>query len=117
MPNLPAPLPSVTPRDALPGAFAGLDLCLEQRLGSPGKTIVPVIAEVLCSAGITEMTEIVDRQLHRSRKAIRLLPPWTWHIASTMAPSVRLGSPVMVPDRPCHGWMSVPYAGPGSWTG
>jgi hypothetical protein len=80
-----------TPRDAPGGVEAGLDLYLEQRLGIPGKTVVPVIAEVLCSAGITEMTEIVDRQLHRPRKAIRLHAPWTWHIASTMAPSVRLG--------------------------
>ena len=81
-----------TPRDATEGVAAGLDQCLEQRLGIPGKTVVPVIAEVLCSAGITEMTEIIDRQLHRPRKAIRLHTPWTWHIASTMAPSVRLGS-------------------------
>jgi len=81
-----------TPRDAPGGVSAGLDLCLEQRLGIPGKTVVPVIAEVLCSAGIAEMTEILDRELHRPRKAIRLHAPWTWHIASTMAPSVRLGS-------------------------
>ena len=85
-------LPLTTPRDIPAGSADGLDLCLEQRLGVPGKTVVPVIAEVLCSAGITEMTEIVDRQLHRPRKAVRLLSPWTWHIASTMAPSVRLGS-------------------------
>jgi len=95
--------------NAEPSVVTGLDICLEERLGLPGKTIVPVIAEVLCSAGITEMTEIVDRQLHRSRKAIRLLAPWTWHIASTMAPSVRLrGSG--------EGTGSVPSAGPGSWT-
>lgn len=81
-----------TPRDAGGSVADGLDLCLEQRLGVPGKTVVPVIAEVLCSAGITEMTEILDRQLYRPRKAIRLLSPWRWHIASTMAPSVRLGT-------------------------
>lgn len=80
-----------TPRDAPGSVASGLDLCLEQRLGIPGKTVVPVIAEVLCSGGITEMTEIVDRQLHRPRKAIRLQAPWTWHIASALAPSVRLG--------------------------
>jgi hypothetical protein len=80
-----------TPRDAPGGIADGLDICLEQRLGIPGKAVVPVITEVLCSAGITEMTEIIDRQLHRPRRAIRLLSPWTWHIASTMAPSVRLG--------------------------
>jgi hypothetical protein len=78
-----------TPRDA-PGVARGLDVCLEERMNLP-KTTVPVIAEVLCSAGIAEMTEFVDRQMHRPRRAIRLLAPWTWHIASTMAPSVRLG--------------------------
>ncbi len=85
-------LPLTTPRDSHGSVAGGLDLCLEQRLGALAKTSVPIIAEVLCSANITEMTEILDRQMHRSRKAIRLLPPWTWHIASTMAPSVRLGS-------------------------
>ncbi|MGA2121250.1 MAG: hypothetical protein ABSG49_04310 [Methanoregula sp.] len=80
-----------TPRDVPESVAPGLDVCLEQRMGIPGKTTVPVITEVLCSAGITEMTEIIDRQLHRHRKAVRLLAPWTWHIASTLAPSVRLG--------------------------
>lgn len=80
-----------TPRDAPGNVTCGLDRCLEDRLQVTGKTVVPVIAEVLCSAGITGMTEIIDRQLHRPRKAVRLLPPWTWHIASTLAPSVRLG--------------------------
>lgn len=85
-------LPLTTPRDTTWSIAEGLDVCLEQRLGLRGKTVVPIIAEVLCSAGITEMTEILDRQLHRPRKAIRLLPSWTWHLASIMAPSVRLGS-------------------------
>jgi hypothetical protein len=84
-------LPLTTPRDVCGSSADGLDVCLERRLGVPAKTLVPVIAEVLCSAGITEMTEFLDRQLHRPRKAIRLLSPWTWHIASVMAPSVRLG--------------------------
>jgi hypothetical protein len=92
-----------TPRD-LPGGIArGLDFCLEERLGIPGKTVVPVITEVLCSAGITEMTEIIDRQMHRPRKAVRLLPPWTWHIASTLAPSVRLGGV----DTASLSWMDM----------
>jgi hypothetical protein len=83
-------LPLTTPRDGPEGVADGLDRYLEQRLDVQGKPLVPVIAEVLCSAGIAEMTEVIDRKLHRPRKAIRLLPPWTWHIASTMAPSVRL---------------------------
>jgi hypothetical protein len=79
-----------TPRDP-PDISNGLDLCLEKRMAVPGKTVVPIIAEVLCSAGIAEMTDILDRQLHRPRKGIRLLPPWTWHIGAALRPSVRLG--------------------------
>lgn len=79
-----------TPRGSAGDLRDGLDRCLEQRLGMQEKNTVPIIAEVLCSAGIAEMTEILDRQLHRSRRAVRLLPPWTWHIASALAPSVRL---------------------------
>lgn len=94
-----------TPRDTHLGSVApGLDICLEERLRVPGKTTVPVIAEVLCSAGIAEMTEIIDRQMHRPRRAVRLLQPWTWHIASTLAPSVRLGG---AGDGPSLSWMDI----------
>jgi len=94
-----------TPRDTIAGSVTpGLDCCLEERLRVTGKTVVPVIAEVLCSAGITEMTEIIDRQMHRPRRAIRLLPPWTWHIASTLAPSVRLAGGV---DGSSVSWMDL----------
>jgi hypothetical protein len=75
-------LPLKTPSDAAPETFRGLDRCMEERLRIPGKTVVPVLAEVLCSAGIGETTEIMDRISHRPYKGIRLLPPWTWHIAS-----------------------------------
>jgi hypothetical protein len=70
----------------------GLDRCLEQRLQISGKAAAPVIAEVLYSAGIAEPALIADRYIHHERRGIRLVAPWTWHIASTMAPSVRLGS-------------------------
>jgi len=82
-----------TPPDAAEKPLDGLDRCIEERLKIPGKTVVPVIADVLCSAGIAETTEIMDRFSHRPRKGIRLLPPWTWHAASPMAPTVKpLGS-------------------------
>jgi hypothetical protein len=64
----------------------GLDRCIEERLKISGKKVVPVIAGVLCSAGIAETTEITDRLSHQSRKGIRLLPPWTWHTASGKVP-------------------------------
>jgi hypothetical protein len=70
----------------------GLDRCLEQRLHISGKAAAPVIAEVLCSAGIAEPALIADRHIRHERRGIRLIEPWTWHIASTMAPSHRLGS-------------------------
>jgi hypothetical protein len=82
-----------TPPDTAEKPLDGLDRCIEERLKIPGKTVVPVIADVLCSAGIAETTEIMDRVSHRPRKGIRLLPPWTWHAASPMAPTVKpLGS-------------------------
>lgn len=80
-----------TPQGTGGGEGYGLDRCLEERLHIPGKTAAPVIAEVLCSAGIAEPALIPDRHAHRQLRGIRLLPPWTWHIASTLTPSVRLG--------------------------
>jgi hypothetical protein len=85
-------LPLKTPPNAGPETQRGLDRCIEQRVRIPGKTVVPVLAEVLCSAGITETTEILDRISHRPLKGIRLLPPWTWHIASPGVPAI---SPVV----------------------
>jgi hypothetical protein len=79
-----------TPPDSIEKSPDGLDRCIEERLNLPGKTVVPVIVDVLCSAGIAETTEIMDRVSHRPRNGIRLLPPWTWHAASAMVPTVRL---------------------------
>lgn len=94
-----------TPRDMITGSVApGLDACIEERLRVTGKVVVPVIADVLCSAGIAEMTEIIDRQMHRPRRAVRLLPPWTWHIASTLAPSLRLAGGA---DGSSISWMDL----------
>jgi len=78
-----------TPLNAAEKLPDGLDRCIEERLRIPGKTAVPVIVDVLCSAGIAETTEITDRFSHRTQKGIRLLPPWTWHAASAMTPAVR----------------------------
>ncbi len=81
-------LPLTTPKDAPDYITKGLDSCLEQRLQVSGKTVVPVIAEVLCSAGIAGQIELLDKQLHRPRKAIQLLPAYTWHIASPVPASL-----------------------------
>ncbi|MFA4861345.1 hypothetical protein [Methanoregula sp.] len=96
-----------TPQNALVIPDDGLDRCIEERLHLPGKTIVPVIAEVLISAGIAESAEILERGFPHPRKGIRLLSPWTWHVAS---PSVR---PMNLPgsggdeSSPSLSWMSV----------
>ena len=78
-----------TPQNAADKPQDGLDRCIEERLRIPGKTAVPVVVDVLCSAGIAETTEITDRLSHRTKKGIRLLAPWTWHAASAMTPAVR----------------------------
>jgi hypothetical protein len=84
-------LPLATPRDPAMGLEDGLDRCIEGRLNLPGKTVVPVIFDVLCSAGIAEPVQVTDRRTPRTRNGMRLLPPWTWHIGATTAPAVRFG--------------------------
>jgi hypothetical protein len=68
---------------------------------------VPVIVDVLCSAGITETTELMDRHAHRPRKAVRLLPPWTWHAASAFSPAVRLPGSGNDNEPSSLSWMSM----------
>lgn len=94
-----------TPQGTDAAGEDGLDRCLEGRLHIPGKAAAPVIAEVLCSAGIAEPALIPDRHAHRERRGIRLVPPWTWHIASMMAPSVRFGS--NAGGAPGMSWMDL----------
>jgi hypothetical protein len=83
----------------------GLDRCIEGRLHIPGKTAAPVIAGVLCGAGIAEPSLIADRHARNERRGIRLFPPWTWHIASVMAPSLRLGG--SGGDDPSLTWLDI----------
>jgi hypothetical protein len=94
-----------TPKDAGDRVEDGLDRCIGERLHIPGKTAAPVIAEVLCSAGIAEPVMIADRHVRTQRRGIRLLAPWTWHIASLIAPSVRLGGTGR--DDPGLSWLDL----------
>jgi hypothetical protein len=96
-----------TPPDAAEKPLDGLDRCIEERLKIPGKAVVPVIVDVLCSAGIAETTEIMDRVSHGPRKGIRLLSPWTWHAASAMAPTVRLQGSGNDDESSLVSWMSM----------
>jgi hypothetical protein len=95
-----------TPREAPEGLAVGLDRILEDRLRVEGKTTVAVISEVLAGAGIVESAEILDRLLHRPRKAIRLLPSWTWHIASAMTPQLKLAG-TGSENTSSLSWMSI----------
>jgi hypothetical protein len=96
-----------TPTGAAQKPEDGLDLCIEERLRVQGKTVVPVIVDVLCGAGIAETTEIMDRLAHRPRKAVRLLPPWTWHAASVLSPAVRLPGSGNDNEPSPVSWMSM----------
>jgi hypothetical protein len=95
-----------TPRDAPDGLAEGLDRCLEGRLNVPAKNIVPVIFDVLIAAGIAEPAELRERHNPYPRKAIRLLPAWTWHIASTLTPQAKLAG-TGVGDSSAMSWMSI----------
>jgi len=96
-----------TPPDIVEKSLDGLDRCIEARLKIPGKTVVPVIVDVLCSAGIAETTEIMDRVSHRSRNGIRLLHPWTWHAASAMVPTIGLQGSGNDNESSLASWMSM----------
>jgi hypothetical protein len=99
-------LPLTTPKDPPDGAAEGLDLCLEGRLSVPQKATVPVIAEVRGSAGIAAPAQVIERQFINPRKALRLLPEWTWHIASTMSPRAKLAG-AGIADTSALSWMSI----------
>jgi len=99
-------LPLVTPRDA-PGHIAeGLDRVLAARLKVAEKSTVQVIADVLNAAGITEPAEVLDRDMHRPRRSLRLLPAWTWHIASAATMQAHSAG-VMHDGTPSLSWMST----------
>jgi hypothetical protein len=70
-------------------ATEGLNRCLEKRLNlTESDPCAAVIAGVLCSAGIAEKAEVLDSVSHARSRGVRLLPPWTWHIASAPTPSL-----------------------------
>ena len=96
-----------TPPNASDTPQDGLDRCIEKRLNIPGKTAVPVVVDVLCSAGIAETTEILDRFSHQARNGIRLLPPWTWHTASALTPAVRFQGSGNDDTTSSMSWMSM----------
>ncbi|MFA7695352.1 MAG: hypothetical protein WCX63_07440 [Methanoregula sp.] len=64
------------------GILPGLGEYLSERIGGDQAAAVPVIAEVLISAGLAEPAEVLDAATHTQMRGLRLLSVWTWHIAS-----------------------------------
>jgi len=60
----------------------GLGDGLAQRLGGDQAAAAAVIADILVSTGLAEPAEVLDATTHTQIRGIRLLPAWTWHIAS-----------------------------------
>ena len=86
----------------------GLDRCLEQRLNLKGsEPCAIVIASVLCSAGIAEKTEVLDRVSHVRYRGVRLLSPWTWHSASAPTPSLSTAGGGTESNTSPEPWMSL----------
>jgi hypothetical protein len=96
-----------TPRDAAVKPEDGLDRCIEVRIRMTEKNAVPVIVDVLCSAGIAEPAELLDRVSHRPRKAVRLLSPWTWDAGPVSVPATRYPGPEPGDDSSPLSWMSM----------
>jgi hypothetical protein len=96
-----------TPLNTSEKIHDGLDRCIEKRLQIPGKTAVPVVVDVLCSAGIAETTEIMDRFSHQTRNGIRLLPAWAWHTASPLTPAIRFQGSAQDDTTSPLSWMSM----------
>ncbi len=83
----------------------GFDRVLELRLGADGSNAAAAVADVLVLAGIAEVTEIQDRCTHTRTSGLRLLPAWTWHIASEIP--IPLQSPLLLPDaEPPAAWLA-----------
>jgi len=83
----------------------GFDRVLELRLDANGRNAAAAVADVLVQAGFAEVTEIQDRCTHTRTSGLRLLPAWTWHIASE-TPTL-LQSPALLSDaEPPAVWLA-----------
>jgi hypothetical protein len=76
----------------------GLDVHLALR-GIEGEGAAVAIAEVLIQAGIAQKVSNPDRRSRRVVQGVRLLPSWTWHIASDPKDPIPLtGTTAHVPE-------------------
>ncbi|MEI7855895.1 MAG: hypothetical protein WCH85_00140 [Methanomicrobiales archaeon] len=86
----------------------GLDQCLAVRQDLTGDLpCASVVTDVLCRAGIADKTEVVDTKSHARTRAVRLLPPWTWHSASAPVASPSPAGTGTGSDTPPDPWMSL----------
>jgi len=86
----------------------GLDQCLGQRLNLTGDIpCATAVTDVLCSAGIAERTEVIDSASHTRNKGVRLLAPWTWHVASVPVSSPSSAGAGTDRNTPPSPWMSL----------
>ena len=65
-----------------PETRPGLADCLSERIGRDQSAAVPVVADILVTAGLAEPAEVLDTATHTKSRGIRLLQAWTWHIGS-----------------------------------
>jgi len=101
-------LPLHTKKSTESGTAESLGQCVAQRLSLPEDVSrTDVIADLLCHAGISEKTEVIDRASHAKSRGVRLLPPWTWHSASTPVSHLPTKAAEPGKDTPPDPWMSL----------
>jgi hypothetical protein len=84
----------------------GLDIHLALR-GIVGEGAAAAIAEVLIQAGIAQKVSIPHRRLRRMCRGVRLLPPWTWHIASDQKHPVSLTENTLHVPEDLRSWKTL----------
>jgi len=83
----------------------GFDRCFELRLGAKRKTEAGMVADVLIQSGIAEPVDVQDRCTHTRTNGLRLLPAWSWHIASGTPPEYHPPDPKQETELPAA-WLA-----------
>lgn len=95
----------VKPAARQSGATPGLIGCLNERIGGDNSAVAPVVANVLVDAGLAETAEVLDSETHQQIRGVRLISPWTWHIASP-GPKVFAGTAPGSGNNSSDAWMA-----------
>jgi hypothetical protein len=83
----------------------GFDRCFELRLGANKKTEAGIVADILIQSGIAEPVDVQDRCTHTRTNGLRLLPVWSWHIASETLPEYHPTDPKQETELPAA-WLA-----------